>query len=566
MTATVASTTGEGTPTGTVTFLIDGQAQAPVTLALVDGQGQAILPPISDLLAGDHTITADYSGDDTFAVSTASPLIQTVTALVTTTTLSSSVNPSTFGQSVTFTATVAPTAGAGVPTGTVTFSIDGDAQAPVTLMMVDGQDQASLPPSTELSGGSQIITAVYNGDGTFAASMATPLTQVVSAIATTTQLTTSLNPSLFSQSITFMATVTPGSGAIPPAGMVNFFDGTTPIGSGSLDVNDQAIFTDPSLAAGAHTITASYGGNGSFTPSDAALLQTVSPVPTSTSLVTAPNASGAGQAVTLTATVSGVATPGGSVRFDDGTTVLGTAALDSHGVASLVINSLTPGTHSLTSLFAATANFLGSTSNPVSQVVTVVAADAPLTVVSFQRFGFHAQPTILVLGFSEALNPGPAQDVHDYHVVLKSGTANTGGVVVGGGVELRRAVYDAATNSVMLFTSPRINIHDIYQITVNAMSPNGLTSATGVALAGRGAAAGTTFVAPITFRTLAGRFTVPLPAALRQSKNPAKAISKLSTAALDALIDSDDVSIRSGLAARQRAFRKSLRYWLRVHH
>ena len=48
----------------------------------------------------------------------------------TTTTLSSSLNPSTFGQQVTFTAVVTAPGFPGTPTGTVTFTIDGQAQLP----------------------------------------------------------------------------------------------------------------------------------------------------------------------------------------------------------------------------------------------------------------------------------------------------------------------------------------------------------------------------------------------------------------------------------------------------
>ena len=78
------------------------------------------------MAVGTHSITAVYSGDDSYTGSTNSPaLTQTVTAAATTTTLFSSANPAVFGQSVTFTATVtaiAPTPG--TPTGIVTF-LDG---------------------------------------------------------------------------------------------------------------------------------------------------------------------------------------------------------------------------------------------------------------------------------------------------------------------------------------------------------------------------------------------------------------------------------------------------------
>jgi hypothetical protein len=83
--------------------------------------GQATFTTAS-LAVASHSITATYGGDIFFKISdsTASPLTHVVNPASTTTTVASSVNPSVFGQSVTFTATVnAAAPGAGTPTGTV---------------------------------------------------------------------------------------------------------------------------------------------------------------------------------------------------------------------------------------------------------------------------------------------------------------------------------------------------------------------------------------------------------------------------------------------------------------
>ncbi len=91
------------------------------------------------------------------------------------TTVTSSVNPSTVGQNVTFTATVAPVAGTGTPAGTVQFKVDGvNSGSPVTLVA----GQATKAIST-LSAGSHAIKAVYNASGAFLTSNGT-VTQVVS--------------------------------------------------------------------------------------------------------------------------------------------------------------------------------------------------------------------------------------------------------------------------------------------------------------------------------------------------------------------------------------------------
>jgi streptogramin lyase len=94
-----------------------------------------------------------------------------------TTTLLAGANPSTYGQNVTFTATVSSQSG-GIPTGTVTFNSDGPPQPPVTLSIVDGQTVATF--SASLGVGPHSIGASYSGDRTFAPStVATPLSQIV---------------------------------------------------------------------------------------------------------------------------------------------------------------------------------------------------------------------------------------------------------------------------------------------------------------------------------------------------------------------------------------------------
>jgi hypothetical protein len=99
------------------------------------------------------------------------------------------------------------------------------------------------------------------------------LTQVVNALATTTTLTSSPNPSTVGQPVTFTATVTSGSGT--PTGTVLFKDGGVVIGSGTL-AGGIVTFTTSSLSLGTHTITATFAGSANFTASTSApLLQTV---------------------------------------------------------------------------------------------------------------------------------------------------------------------------------------------------------------------------------------------------------------------------------------------------
>src|SRR6202008_421471 len=204
-TATVSPVApGAGTPTGTVTFLDGGSPIGTGTLS-----GGVATFATSAFAVGNHTITTSYGGDGNFNGSTGSLTgnPQVVNKADTTTTVTSSVNPSVFGQSVTFTATVAPVApGAGTPTGTVTF-LDGG--SPIGSGVISG-GIATFATSV-LAVGSHTITTNYGGDGNFNGSTGslTGNPQVVNKAGTTTAVTSSLNPSVFGQSVTFTATVSP---------------------------------------------------------------------------------------------------------------------------------------------------------------------------------------------------------------------------------------------------------------------------------------------------------------------------------------------------------------------
>src|SRR5262249_9361056 len=125
----------------------------------------------------------------------------------TTTSLASSLNPSSVGEQITFTAVVSSATSAGTPTGAVAFMIDGIPQAPASLSPVNGQDEAVFTIST-LSAGKHTVDAVYNGDATFASSTPeSPLVQAVQLQATTTTLGSSVDPSTVGQQVVFTATV-----------------------------------------------------------------------------------------------------------------------------------------------------------------------------------------------------------------------------------------------------------------------------------------------------------------------------------------------------------------------
>src|SRR5208282_1764958 len=96
-----------------------------------------------------------------------------------------------------------------------------------------------------------------------------------------------------------------------------------------------------------------------------------------------------GTSVTFTATVTsnGKATPGGSVNFMDGTTLLGTQTLNASGVTTLSIVTLAGGSHGITATYAGNSNFMPSTSPALVQVVNPDTTKSTLSPLSPACYG-----------------------------------------------------------------------------------------------------------------------------------------------------------------------------------
>ena len=415
-TATVkAASPGSGTPTGTVTFY-DGSTD--LGNGILSG-GTATLPT-TFVGVGRQSITAVYSGDSNFTTSTSAALTQTVNQDGTTTAVVSSVNPSVYGQAITFTATVSPKSpGSGTPTGTITFSQGSTVLGTATLS--DGT--ASLTTSPLLSVGNHTIKASYSGDTSFKTSAGT-VVQTVNQDATTTSVVSATNPSVYGQSVTFTATVVanaPGSGT--PTGSVTFTNGSTTLGTVTLS-GGTASYSTAKLATGLDTITATYNGRTSFITSSASLYQTVDQDAASATVTSSLNPSVYGQSVTFTATVSanspGSGTPTGTVTFMDGsTTTLDTATLNASGKATFKTSALLAGSHSITVVYGGDTNFKTSTSAVLKQPVQSSSSSSAAQLVD-QALGALPDddaPTVgstvhdLALGGRPRISPTPALDL-----------------------------------------------------------------------------------------------------------------------------------------------------------
>src|SRR5471030_1823166 len=262
----VAAQPGSGILTGVVTFS-DGASA--FDNAPLDGTGAASVLTAA-LAGGLHQVTAHHGGDTNFNGGSSAGLVQSVVA-PSSTSLASSPNPSSFGQAVTFTATVAGAAGGATPLGSVSFSDRN------TVLGLSPLGQAIL--SVQLSSANHLITAAYAGDAHFSASTSAALGQAVNHDGAAVTLTSAANPSIFGSSIVPNVAVA-GAQAIAPSGSVALQDGATPLASVTLDGttlatvaldgSGSASFKASSCGAGTHPVTARYQGSGNYGASTSA--------------------------------------------------------------------------------------------------------------------------------------------------------------------------------------------------------------------------------------------------------------------------------------------------------
>jgi hypothetical protein len=230
---------------------------------------------------GSHNITAVFEGGDcgTFGnpisgyfhacfAKARGTVAEVVNPYSTTTTLTSSPNPSTYGQPVTWTATVTSTSGL-VPTGKVKFAGLGGA---ATL----NSNGVATFTKTWLNAGTYAAEAEYLGDDEWSAPSTSPtLSQVVNPALTTTGVASSANPSTQGQSVAFAATVTTSTG-VNSAGTVTFTAGGTTLGTATLSAN-VASFSTNALPVGTTVVQATYNGETNFTGSSGTVTQTINP-------------------------------------------------------------------------------------------------------------------------------------------------------------------------------------------------------------------------------------------------------------------------------------------------
>jgi hypothetical protein len=385
-----ASIPGTVSPTGTVTFNLDGNSQGTGTLVAGSTSATATTSVnLNGLTVGTHNLQGYYAGDKNDNNAYSPNVSITVTKGATTTTVLASTSTPTTGSSITFTATVAPTlsfSGSVSITGSVTF-FDGTSQIGTATL---SGDVATLNGIVLSTAGAHSITAVYAGDNNWLTSTSSALSLTVSKGATATTLVTSATNPNAGASFTLTATVAPNpaiSGTATITGSVVFYDGTTQLGSATLNSNQATLSNAALTTTGAHSITAVYAGDSNWTTSTSNVVTvTVAKGATATTVVANVSNPTTGSPITFTATVApnpaiaGTATITGTVTFYDGSTQLGVATLTSNVATLAGVSLSTAGTHSITAVYAGDTNWSTSTSSPLS--VTVGKGATTTTLVS----------------------------------------------------------------------------------------------------------------------------------------------------------------------------------------
>ncbi|MBI5836337.1 MAG: Ig-like domain repeat protein [Candidatus Eisenbacteria bacterium] len=430
LTATVSPTTA----TGLVQFN-DGATMLGI-VGLSHGQASV---DVFDFSIGTHRITAIFGGNATYARSE-SPVFNlvVVAGAFTRTTLTSAPNPSALGTTVTMVATVTPS----YATGSIQFLADA---APVaTVPVVSGTAACS---TAALTVGIHSLQAILLPGPGYSASTSQTLSQMVTPMQTATSLVANRDTTVFGDSVTFTATVTPDGAT----GVVWFMDGGSLLASKSLS-GGVAVLSTAALAVGTRTITAEYKGDATHSMSTSAPLRhMVMFAPTTTVLGSVPNPSVYGQSVSLTATVTPSAATG-LMRFYRGGLLLGTAAL-SGGVGVLNTSGLPVGPDTIVAIYGGDIGRTGSSSAPRLHIVN--RAGTGITLASSANPSGVGQPVNFTAQVT-ATSPGVGTPTGTVHLRL-------------GGVEFASTALVAGTATVSLDCA-----------SVGAALPVGLDSVTAV--------------------------------------------------------------------------------------
>lgn len=351
----------------------------------------------ASLSGGSHSITVQYAGTD--VPSHGGPYLQNVGAAPSTTVVTSSTNPSVFGQPVTFRADVASPC-VGSVAGSVQLTADGTNLGEPQPLNASG---GATVLTAALQAGTHLVEAAFSSSNTSVTGSAGTLPggQVVQPAGTATTLTSTTNPSEYGASVGFTATtatVSPGAGTA--TGATQFQDNAVDLDGPTALSGGQASTTTAGLSVGTHSISAAYTTNSpNFTSSSALLSQGVNKARTTLSYDGVTSSDFNDSAVLsahLSRTHDAAVIPGANVALRMGAETC-TALTDAGGEATCRITPSEPaGLLTATAYFAGDGNYLSSTTNSLFTVTreettmtytgpTVIAQGNPVTLSGLLR-------------------------------------------------------------------------------------------------------------------------------------------------------------------------------------
>jgi subtilase family serine protease len=370
-----------GCPTGSVTITNNG---TPLDAGMfqLNSQGYAEDQTVQ-LPGGTDNLKVTYAGDNSFTATTAMATIMVTKAP--TTSGMSPVSGIFLGEPADLNVGITSTGVGAGPTGQVTFfSNMTQLGSPVPISITHSGISNNQPSAvaslitSQLTLGSNSITAQYSGDGNYAASTSPPIT-VNAGISTTLSISSSNTTIAHGSSVTFTAKVTPNQTANPvPTGTVVFSDGFGAFGTSPL-TNSQAQITTSALPGGILTITAQYNGDADYFSSINSLTETVNLLATNTTVSTSNSAIQQGASATLTAHVAPFQQGGpaltGTVQFFSALSAtssenpVGSAVTLSSGQAQVTTTSLPANTQLVFATYSGDSNY-ASSNGSTAEVVT----------------------------------------------------------------------------------------------------------------------------------------------------------------------------------------------------
>ena len=400
-----ATVSGPGvTPTGTVTWTVNGPAGsvlcAPSTL---DGSGQGHCT-VTDAIAGTYSATADYGGDTNYDTSSGSDTTASISKAASSTRVVDDSPGVATGGSFSFTATVT---GAGVtPTGTVAWIVTnpkGQAVscAPSTL----GGNGKGHCTVTDAIAGTYSATADYGGDANYGTSSGQDTTASIAKAQSATAVTDDSSGVATGGNFRFAATVS-GPG-VTPTGTVSWTV-TNPNGQAvscapsTLNGSGMGTCTVTDVLAGTYSATADYGGDTNYDPrSGQDTTASISKAASSTTVIDDSPGVATGGIFSFTATVSGAGeTPTGTVSWTvtdpNGQAVTcAPSTLDASGMGTCTVTDVLAGTYSATADYGGDTNYDTSSGPDATASISKAASstgviDTAAGVVTGGTFAFSA--------------------------------------------------------------------------------------------------------------------------------------------------------------------------------